>query len=107
MRRLVTTDRRTPPRRALRVGLRFLEASLAIAGVACLLAWGFACARSSYTQSGHSAAFDAALRDRITALHREAPDRSEWSSARIAHYEEIPAAIREKIVAEAAQEQED
>jgi len=80
-------ERRVPLRRALRGGLRGLEVGLAVAGSACLLAWGFACARTTVIQSEEGESFDAALRARIEQLQSEAHDRGEWSPARVAAYE--------------------
>lgn len=84
----VASHRGSPARRAARVGLRLLETGLAVAGVACLVAYGASCARTSHTQSTQSAAFDAALRARAEQIRHEAHDRSEWSAARVAAYEE-------------------
>jgi len=74
-------------RRALRGALRTLELALAVGGLACLLAYGGACARASLTQSTSSDAFDAALAERLERIHAESPDRSEWSRGRVAKYE--------------------
>jgi sortase A len=84
-----TANRRsTPLRRELGRAVRAHELTLAAGGTVCLLAWGFACARASYTQSEQGAAFDAALHHaRVEQLQTEAPNREEWSPARIAAYE--------------------
>ncbi len=73
--------------RALRGALRTLEYGLAATGLACLLAYGGACARASLTQSTSSAAFDAALAARLAQIQAESPNRSEWSAARVEKYE--------------------
>ena len=54
-------------RSVLRTALRVGEYTLALAGGACLIAYGGACARASLTQQRESDAFDAALRARIAA----------------------------------------
>jgi sortase A len=82
----------TRGRRALRGALRAAEYALALAGAACLVAYGGACARASLTQQRESAAFDEAVRARIQAqlqqrIQEEAPNRGEWSSKRVAKYE--------------------
>jgi sortase A len=71
--------------RTLRGALRIAEATLALGGVACLVAYAIACAQASYTQSSQSALLDEALR---AQLSREAPNREEWSAVRVAKYEE-------------------
>ena len=81
-----------PARSALRAALRGAEYTLALAGGACLIAYGGACARASFTQQRESDAFDAALRARIAgapAAHprEKSPNRREWSRARVAKYE--------------------
>ncbi len=89
-----TTPRSTTVHhRALRTALRAAEYTLALAGGACLIAYGGACARASLTQSRESAAFDEAVRARIQArvqrqIHEESPPNPrEWSPARVAKYE--------------------
>jgi sortase A len=82
----------TAGRSALRTVLRAGEYTLALVGVACLFAYGAACARASLTQHRESDAFDRAVRARIQAqleqrIHEESPNRHEWSPARIAKYE--------------------
>jgi sortase A len=84
----VAAHRGSPARRAVRAGLRLLEAGLAVLGVACLVAYGASCARTSYTQSTQSEAFDLALEARAEQIRHETHDHSEWSAARIAAYEE-------------------
>src|SRR5258708_5995306 len=81
----------TPRRSALRAALRGAEYALALAGGACLIAYGGACARASLTQHHESQAFDEAVHARIQArqqrIHEESPNRHEWSRARVAKYE--------------------
>lgn len=72
----------------LRAGLRAAELALALAGSACLLAWGASCARTSHVQATQSVGFDEALRERVHAqLVREAPNPGEWAADRVAKYE--------------------
>lgn len=78
------------PRRRLHAALRAAEAALAVGGVACLVAYGVACARTQLHQDREAEAFDRALRAR---LEREAPpDTSEWSAARVAKYQTLAGA---------------
>ncbi|HKA14349.1 MAG TPA: class D sortase [Myxococcota bacterium] len=85
------SDPETVRHRALRTALRSAEYTLALVGGVCLIAYGGACARASLTQQRESAAFDEALRARQARLQQqiesEAPNRSEWSPARVAAYE--------------------
>jgi sortase A len=87
------TPRAASLRSALRTALRVGEYTLALAGGACLIAYGGACARASLTQQRESNAFDAALHARIQAQIQEriqqetAPNHHEWSPARVAKYQ--------------------
>ncbi len=86
------TPRAATVRTALRTVLRIGEYTLALAGGACLIAYGGACARASLTQQRESEAFEAAVRARMQArilekIHQETPDRREWSPARVSKYE--------------------
>jgi sortase A len=87
------TPRAASVRSALRTALRVGEITLALAGGACLIAYGGACARASITQQRESDAFDAELQARIQAqvqeqLQQEAPpDHREWSPVRVAKYQ--------------------
>jgi hypothetical protein len=80
-------------RSALRTRLRVGEYTLALAGGACLIAYGGACARASLTQHRESNAFDAALHARIQAKVQERlqeekpPNHRDWSPARVAKYQ--------------------
>jgi len=87
------TPRAASLRSALRTALRVGEFTLALAGGACLIAYGGACARATITQQRESVAFDAALQARIQAQIQERiqqetpPDHREWSPARVAKYQ--------------------
>jgi len=87
------TPRAASRRSALRNALRVGEITLALAGGACLIAYGGACARAAITQQRESVAFDAALQARIQAQIQEGlqqekpPDHREWSPARVAKYQ--------------------
>lgn len=75
-------------RRTLRRGLRLAEALLVLAGALCLGVYALSCARAEHTQAVQSERFDAALRAHLEAqLHREAPNRADWSPVRVAKYE--------------------
>jgi sortase A len=88
-----TATPRAALRSALRTALRVGEYTLALAGGACLIAYGGACARTTITQHRESDAFDAALHARIQAevqqkLQQESsPNRRDWSPARAAKYQ--------------------
>jgi len=86
--RNAAAQRGRPARRVVQMALRVLETGLAVTGVACLVAYGASCARTSHTQTTQSAAFDAALRARAEQIRHEGHDRSEWSAARVTRYEE-------------------
>jgi sortase A len=87
------TPRAASVRSALRTALRVGEITLALAGGACLIAYGGACARASITQQRESDAFDAELQARIQAQVQEQlqqetpPDHREWSPVRVAKYQ--------------------
>jgi len=87
-----TATPRAALRSALRTALRVGEYTLALAGGACLIAYGGACARATLTQQRESDAFDAAVRARIQAeiqqkLQVESPNPRDWSPARVAKYQ--------------------
>jgi sortase A len=67
------------------------ERALLAGGVACLGIYAAACTHAVYHQSGDRRAFEEALVDQaalVEVIHTEAHDQSEWSEARIRHYEE-------------------
>ena len=88
-----TRSRAASLRSALCTALCVGEYTLALAGGACLIAYGGACARASLTQQRESDAFDAALRARIQAQIQERlqeekpPNHRDWSPARVAKYQ--------------------
>ena len=87
------TPRAASLRSALCTALRVGEYTLALAGGACLIAYGGACARASITQQRESNAFDAALHAKIQAQVQERlqdekpPNHRDWSPARVAKYQ--------------------
>lgn len=64
------------------------ERGLFAVGIACLVVYAGACTHSAYYQAEDTRAFEEAL---ARVIHSEAHDQSEWSEARVRHYQEATA----------------
>jgi sortase A len=79
--------RRDAARRRRAAILRRCERGFAAAGALCLVCYALACAHAAWFQSREQRAFERALAE----IAQDQPDRSEWSSERIRHFEETGA----------------
>jgi sortase A len=70
--------------RAKRV-VALCERALLTLGVLCLGIYAAACTHAAYYQSEDARAFEEAL---VVVIHTETHDQSEWSEARVRHYQE-------------------
>ncbi len=66
--------------------VRVFERVLFAVGAGCLVFYAVACTSSSWFQAREQDAFAQALAARIQS---EAPDHSDWSEARVRHYQEV------------------